>query len=224
MRCPDPYYSEDGITIYHGDCREILPLIAPADLVITDPPYGIGYRSRAMARIHERMAGDGALPLDLIWLSIHKAEAAAYVFCRWDQLPAMPAPRSVIAWVKNDWTIGDTRHEHGRQWEACCFYPKARHQFVKRIPDVISCDKTANEFHLTQKPVPLLKRIIEANAGESILDPFMGSGSTLLAAKECYRKAVGIEIEERYCEIAAIRLAQAVLPLREARCEQQVLL
>jgi site-specific DNA-methyltransferase (adenine-specific) len=136
----------------------------------------------------------------------------------------MPAPRSVIAWVKNNWTVGDTRHEHGRQWEACCFYPKARHQSIKRIPDVILCEKTLNEFHLTQKPVPLLKRIIEANVGESILDPFMGSGSTLLAAKECYRKAVGIEIEERYCEIAAKRLAQAVLPLREVPCEQQALL
>jgi hypothetical protein len=56
MRRPEPYYSENGITIYHGDCREILPLIAPADLVITDPPYGISYRSRSLVRKHDRIA------------------------------------------------------------------------------------------------------------------------------------------------------------------------
>jgi site-specific DNA-methyltransferase (adenine-specific) len=126
-------------------------------------------------------------------------------------LAQMPAPRSVLAWVKNNWSRGDLEHEHGRQWEAICFYPQAGHEFIKRIPDVLRADRTGNELHPTQKPVPLVKKLIEANVGDLILDPFMGSGTTLRAAKDLGRRAIGIEIEEKYCEIAVKRLAQEVL-------------
>jgi site-specific DNA-methyltransferase (adenine-specific) len=204
-----PYYAQDGITIYHGDCQKILPLLEPVDLLLTDPPYGIEYRPKAQK--HDRIVGDDALPVEIIRLAVSKARRGAYVFCRWDQLPAMPSPKSVLAWVKNNWTMGDLEHAHGRQWEACCFYAGPNHEFIKRTPDVVFADRTGNYDHPTEKPVPLLITLIAANVCDTVLDPFMGSGTTLRAAKDLGRRAIGIEIEERYCEIAAKRLSQGVL-------------
>jgi site-specific DNA-methyltransferase (adenine-specific) len=213
MSLPKPYYEEEGITIYHADCREILPYLPKVDLVLTDPPYGISFVSNHRFTKYATITNDDMLPLDLIYLSMNKATHAAYVFCRWDNLPQMPKPKSVLAWVKNNWSMGDLEHEHGRQWEACCFYPKEEHVFIKRIPDVIYANRTGNDLHPTEKPQELLETIILANECRLILDPFMGSGTTLRAAKDLRRKAIGIEIEEKYCEIAARRLAQTVLPL-----------
>ena len=209
-----PYYDDgNGIVIYHGDCREILPHLEPVDLVLTDPPYGMNFVSNHRAVKHAAIANDDALPIDLIWLAMSKAKNAAYFFCRWDNISQMPKPKSVLAWVKNNWSMGDLEHEHGRQWEACCFYPKSGHAFIKRIPDVIMADRTGNGLHPTEKPQELLEHIILANVCDTILDPFMGSGTTLRAAKDLGRKAIGIEIEEKYCEIAVKRLAQEVLAL-----------
>lgn len=185
----------------------------PVDLVLTDPPYGMNFQSNYRYRKWDVIAGDDRLPIETIEGAIAKAIRAAYVFCRWDNLPDLPKPKSVLVWVKNNWSMGDLLHEHGRQWEACCFYPKNGHEFIKRIPDVIFADRTGNEKHPTQKPEPLLTAIIAANIGDTILDPFMGSGTTLRAAKDLGRKAIGIELEEKYCEIAANRLSQEVLAL-----------
>lgn len=208
-----PYYSDGWATIYHGDCLEILPSMGSVDLVVTDPPYGMNFQSNYRTHKHEPIEGDGELPLDLIWLAIGKATRGAYVFCRWDNLQQMPKPKSVLAWVKNNWSMGDLEHEHGRQWEACCFYARRNHEFISRIPDVIHATRTGNNLHPTEKPLSVLQAIIGANVGQVVLDPFMGSGTTLVAAKNLGRKSIGIEIEERYCEIAAQRLSQEVLDL-----------
>ncbi len=82
------------------------------------------------------------------------------------------------------------------------------HEFVRRIPDVIFANRTGNAMHPTEKPVDLLRQIIQANVCGSVFDPFMGSGSTLVAAKELGKTAVGVEIDERYCETAASRCVQ----------------
>ncbi len=206
-----PYFRDDAVVIYHADCRDILPKMPKVDLVLTDPPYGIGFRSNYRQQRHDPITGDSTLPITEIKWAIALAAFAAYVFCRWDNLNAMPFPRSVIAWVKNNWSMGDLEHEHGRQWEAICFYPGWRHSFVKRIPDVIVADRTGNGLHPTEKPLSVLGKLIAANEGTVVLDPFMGSGTTLRAAKDLGRYAVGIEIEEKYCEIAAKRMAQGVL-------------
>jgi len=208
-----PYYDRDGITIYHGDCREVLPTLERVDITLTDPPYGMNFRSNYRLDRYERIRGDGCFDVATITEAIQKATKAAYVFCRWDNLRDMPPPRSVIAWVKNNWSMGDLEHEHGRQWEAICFYPAIEHRFVTRIPDVIRADRTGNELHPTQKPIDLIRKLIAANEGDLILDPFMGSGTTLRAAKDLGRRAIGIELSERWCEVAARRLDQTVLPL-----------
>lgn len=205
-----PYYQEAGITIYQGDCESLLPKLM-GDLVITDPPYGIAFRSNYRIIRHDAITNDETLPHVLINLAIERAFRAAYIFCRWDMLDQMPRPKSLLVWVKNNWSMGDLKHEHGRQWEACAFYPTENHEFISRIPDVLFADRTGNDEHPTEKPVPLLKRIIAANEGDIILDPFMGSGTTLRAAKDLGRRAIGIDIDERYCERAAKRLAQEVL-------------
>jgi site-specific DNA-methyltransferase (adenine-specific) len=205
-----PYYEHAGITIYHGDCREFLPSIDRPHLLIVDPPYGMEYQSNRRAQKHSPIHGDASFPLEIIDLLIDKAMCAAYVFCRWDNLGEIPKPSSVIAWVKNNWTSGDLEHTHGRQWEACCFYAKELHKFTNRIPDVIYCAKTDNELHPTQKPHDLIQRLIGCNVGNTILDPYMGSGTTLVAAKNLGREAIGIEIDERYRETAAKRLSQEV--------------
>jgi len=210
---PKPFYDEDGITLYCGDCREILPGFADKsfDLCLTDPPYGIDFQSNYRLKKHDRIEGDEQLPLMEIADCMRVSSRAVYVFCRWDNLSEMPKPRSVIAWVKNNWSMGDLLHEHGRQWEACCFYPLDGHEFIKRIPDVIHANRTGNDLHPTQKPVNLIQAILAANVGDKILDPFSGSGTTLVAAKQLGRKAVGIEISEKYCEITVKRLSQMEL-------------
>jgi site-specific DNA-methyltransferase (adenine-specific) len=209
-----PYYEHKGIVIYHGDCLDILPDLPKVDLVLTDPPYGIGFQSNYRYQKHPLIKNDGDLPILGINLSISKATNAAYVFCRWDFLEQMPYPKSFIVWIKNNWSMGDLKHEHGRQWEGCCFYPKENHSFIKRVPDVLFANRTGNDLHPTQKPTELFKQLMQCNEGETILDPFMGSGTTLVAAKELGRKAIGVEIEEKYCEIAAKRLSQEVFDLK----------
>lgn len=205
-----PYYSEKGITIYCGDCTE-LGFSTDFDLLVTDPPYGMKFQSNYRIIKHGEIAGDDALPKDALCHWITLAKRAAYVFCRWDNIPEFSGQTSVLAWVKNNWSMGDLQHEHGRQWEAIMFYAKDRHEFNKRIPDVLFDDRTGNDLHPTQKPVSLIKKLIECNVGDLIVDPFMGSGTTLRAAKDLGRRAIGIEIEEKYCEIAAKRLSQEVL-------------
>ena len=209
------YYEEKDpdLKIYHGDCLEIMPLLPKVDLVVTDPPYGMSFQSNYRLIKHSEIDGDDELPVELINMARIKANRASYFFCRWDNLYQMPKPKSVLAWVKNNWSMGDLKHEHGRQWEACCFYAADGHEFNERIPDVIRDDRTGNALHPTQKPVGLFRRIIECNVGEPILDPFLGSGTTLVACKELNRNGIGIEINEKYCEIAKKRLRATCKPL-----------
>lgn len=207
-----PYYSHNGIVIYHGDCREILPSLS-FDLAVCDPQYGMEYVSNYRIVKLAPIAGDSAYPVDVLKSLIFAAPRGVYAFCRWDNLTELPKPKSVLVWVKNNWSAGDLKHEHGRQWEAVCFYPGAEHEFLERTPDVIDCRRVPPSTHPTEKPVALIERLIAPNAAEVILDAFMGTGTTLVAAKNLNRQAIGIEIEERHCETAAQRLSQETLGL-----------
>lgn len=105
--------------------------------------------------------------------------------------------------------MGDLKHEHTRRWEAIAFYPKENHCFTKRPSDVIKCNITKSNIHPTEKPIDLMAQLIQCNVGSIVFDPYMGSGTTLVAAKMLGRQAIGIEYEERHCETAARRLEQS---------------
>ena len=200
-------------TIIEGNCIELLKQYPDKsfDLVITDPPYGMEFQSNYRNKKHAKIEGDDRFPVELIEEFKRIARKAVYVFCRWDNMHELPKPKSVLVWVKDNWSMGDLQHEHGRMWEAIAFYPLEGHEFIKRIPDVLNCARTGNVLHPTEKPVELLKQIIAANVGETILDPFGGSGTTCVAAKHLGRNATCIEISPTYCKTARNRLAQQAL-------------
>ena len=211
-----PYYADEAVCIIHADCREVLPLI-PAqsiDLVLTDPPYGIDYQSarRTEWQRKDKIQGDKEFPLWVLDIPYNKA---MLLFCRWDNLYELPKPKSLIVWDKQRHSMGDLKHEYGRQWEAIAFYPTDNHEFNNRPKDVISvpCIPPGALLHPNEKPISLILSLLVANKGDVILDPFLGSGTTAYCAKKLGRRCIGIEIEERYCEIAAKRCSQMVMNL-----------
>ena len=199
--------------IYCNDCLEVMKELPDKsiDLVLTDPPYGMNFQSNHRKTKHSKIENDDSFPLWIFEEFNRIAKRAVYVFCRWDNLRELPKPTSVLAWIKNNWSMRDLKHEHGRQWEAICFYPQEEHEFIKRIPDVIKANRTGNNLHPTEKPVDLMMQIVQANKGDLILDPFCGSGSTLVACQELHRRFIGIEISPDYVKIARERLKQPPL-------------
>lgn len=215
-----PYYEQDGIAIYHGDCREVLPTLGPVDLLLTDPPYGIRYASGMTG--HD---GGTALPgivgdedTELRDYVLRTVDAPALVFGTWKV--ARPANcRAVLTWDKGDHVgMGDLSLPWKPNTEEIYVlgpgYQGHRGGSVLRFPAPVSWNSTSHgRRHPHEKPVALIEALLTKHPGHVVLDPFAGSGSTLRAAKDLGRRAIGIEIEERYCEIAAKRLQQSVLPL-----------
>jgi len=221
-----PYYDEDGITIYHGDCREILQSIPVVDVCITDPPYG--EETHAGARTGSR--GDRPLvnfqsltSTELISaFSLLRVRRWLVATVEWRHMLSLetdtPGNLSFIrfgVWVKPNGAPQFTGDRPGTGWEAVAILhgpasPMAWNGGGRHA--VWSIPKTEGD-HPTGKPSRLVRDFVNlfSNPGETIIDPFMGSGSTLVAAKNLGRRAIGIEIEERYCEIAAKRLYQKVL-------------
>ena len=211
------YYDDGQIAIYHGDCREILPMLEPVDLVLTDPPYGIGEaagRNKSRSRLAiAKDFGDAAwddtpIAQDLMDCVLAAGSTQIIFGGNYYDLP----PTSC-------WLIWDK--ENGASDFADCEMAwtnmgKATRLLRWRWAGMLQGDMKAKEYrhHPTQKPVPVMRWCIgQAGQADTILDPFMGSGTTLRAAKDLGRKAIGIEIEERYCEVAVQRLAQEVLSL-----------
>lgn len=213
-----PYYSDDAVTIYHGDAREVLPGLA-ADVILTDPPYavGLGYDEyddspRALA----------ALVADVHPLMLAAAPVVALT----------PGVANIHAWPRPRWTLcwrstnaaGSTGYWGFNEWQPVMVYGTDPYLSLGmgRRPDVVSVASSfdsewhalKNEGHPCPKPLGAWKMILVRVCpveGATVLDPFMGSGTTLRAAKDLGRKAIGIELSERYCEIAAKRMAQEVL-------------
>ena len=201
-----PYYSHNGITIYHGDCREILPEIGGVDLVLTDPPYGVGFKYTSYV--------DDEISFQAIRNIIGSLmlEQQMLLFMSMKRLFDMPRPKTIMAWCKP----GSTRiNPMGgfSEWEPILVYGKAKYyNDMIVIPDCVNHNDGGGN-HPCPKPLRLMRQLIDKNLTnpQTILDPFMGSGTTLVAAKQLGRKAIGIELEEKYCEIAAKRLGQEVL-------------
>jgi len=209
-----PYYDKDGITIYHGDCREILPQLDKVDLVLTDPPYGIGE-----AAGKNKSRGLLARPKDYgTWdwdnKPIHQDEIdyiinhARYSIIFGGNYYALPASSCWLVWDKDN--AGTDFADCELAWTNL---PKAVRKLRWRWNGMLQEDMANKEvrFHPTQKPRAVMSWAISLTEAQTILDPFMGSGTTLVAAKMLNRKAIGIEIEEKYCKIAVERLRQQVM-------------
>lgn len=219
----EPYYERDGIVIYCGDCREILPTLDPVDLVLTDPPYGAVNRGSGGLRSLDKGTADivtinppefvGALPEFL----------SAYVWCGTEQVSEYRrafvsggCTTRLCVWEKSNPSPMNGEYFWLSSVEACVFARRSGAPFNTRCASPVWRGPSERHFeHLTPKPEWLMRTLIAAstNAGELVLDPFLGSGTTLRAAKDLGRRAVGIEISERFCEIAAKRLAQQVFDI-----------
>lgn len=205
-----PYYEDDFATIYHGDCREVLPSLT-ADAVLTDPPYGVSLGYDCYDDTPEALV---ALVPEVAPMLLRVAPVVA-VTPGIVNLHLWPQSTWVLAWT---WPhTGSTGKWGFNQWGPVLVYGtdpflsagKGRH------PDVIACSAadTMHSGHPCPKPEQAWERILLRISpfGRSVVDPFMGSGTTLRVAKNLGRKAVGIDLSEAYCEIAAKRLAQEVL-------------
>jgi len=198
----EPYYQDDAVTIYHGDCRALLPSVT-ADVLVTDPPYGIGFAAHPTK--WQRRAGMRPSEWDNVAMDVLPFVQSCASACVWGgNYFNLPPSRGWLVWVKPDAPPSMSSVELAWTSENC----NSRH-----IVRSISATNAERVGHPTQKPLVVMQWSISAMPDGVILDPFMGSGTTLRAAKDLGRKAIGIEIEERYCEIAANRMRQEVLAL-----------
>jgi DNA modification methylase len=200
-------------TLYLGDCKEILPKLQLSDIgtMITDPPYGMSFQSNYRLNKHEKIQNDTTAELAkfVIDWGLNNLKHSIYAFGRWDNLLDYPKPKSLITWVKNNWSMGDLEHEHARQTEVAFFYALSKHNFPKKRPtDVVIFSRTNNENHPTEKPVGLMQKFIEWTEG-CVFDPFMGSGTTGVAAMKMNRQFIGIEINQKYFDIACKRIEES---------------
>ena len=207
-----PYYEDGSVTIYHGDCREVLPAIdvSDVDLLLADPPYGMNYQHGArkggalLGFDGEAVVGDDkpfdptpflGFPNIILWGANHYADK-------------LPPSRGWLVWDKRGGITPNDQSDCELAWTN--FSGTARLFFRYWNGGGIGEER----YHPTQKALGLIRWCIElAPATRTVLDPYMGSGTTLRAAKDLGRHAIGIEIEERYCEIAAKRLSQETLGL-----------
>ena len=218
------YFQHNGIRIFHDDCLRVLPDL-PAesiDLCLVDPPYLVGYRGRwdGDRRI---IVGDE----DPAWLApafseifrVMKKDTFCVSFYGWPHADVFVGLWkkigfrlvSHLAFVKNVWGLGRfTRGQHETAYLLAKGHPSIPEN---AISDTIEWEREQDAFHPNQKPVTALYPLVAAFAPEQgvVLDPFMGSGSSLRAAKDFGLAAIGIEIEERYCRYAANRMAQEIL-------------
>ncbi len=195
-------------TLYCGDCMEIIPTLGNVEAVVTDPPYGMDFVSNYRITKHKAIANDRSVGF-LQWASELSCAHSKYIWMRWDNLKDVVQPKSLVTWIKNNHSMGDLEHEHGRKTEVCAFYPGPSHFFPNGRPvDIVYGTRTGNALHPTQKPVDLMRNVIEWTAG-TVVDPFMGSGTTGVACAKMGRKFIGIELDPDYFEIACDRIRKA---------------
>lgn len=207
----EPFYQDDLVTIYHSDCREHPGVLAQADVMVTDPPYGYGYASNArgaaawkgdaIANDQDVSARDDILDA---W-----GERPALVFGSWKR-PRPAATRELLIWHKVGLGgMGDL----SIPWK-----PMAEEIYVlgsgfegRRTTNVLDFANVGTvamgREHPNEKPVPLMRELIGKCPPGTIIDPFMGSGSTLVAAQQLGRRCIGFDVEEKWCRVARDRVA-----------------
>lgn len=226
-----PYFSDGTVALYHGDCLEFLEWLA-ADVLVTDPPYGTqfttgnpkgGYGRRQNAAGNSRHASSRNVGVEGFTIandSDTRVRDAA--LASWGERPAlvfgsprMSDPPIAVA----DRLVWDKKRPgmNGGPW-------RYRHESIYVTAGFVRTDDAAVSIveawpdqsdHIHAKPIALMLRLVAAAPAGVIADPFAGSGSTLVAASRLGRRAIGVEVEERYCEVAALRLSQGVLTFEE---------
>jgi len=239
---PNPYYTDDFVTLYHGDCFDILHDLSGVGAVITDPPYSSGgaFRGdRAQATTTKyvnsdtyayrpEFAGDNRdqrsfMAWATLWLNAARnaSEPGAVLvsFIDWRNLPVLTDAVQAGGWVWRNlgtWWKPGVRMQKGRFSSSAEYVVYATNGPVidggGSPQNVVSCKIDGDRDHIAQKPEPVMLWALQVVPPAAlILDPFMGSGTTLVTAKQLGFRSIGIEVDERYCEIAAKRLAQDVL-------------
>ena len=207
-----PYYADDKVTLYHGDCLEHPEWWTGADVLVTDPPYGLDYESGWPASFPRRVTNDATPAVRDAAIALWGARPAL-VFGSWRVAKPARTAQTLI-WDKGDDPgMGDLSLPWGSFWEeiyvlGAGFSGTRRNGILRGW----RCPKS-NRDHPTPKPLGLMEHLLDRCPPGTVADPFAGSGSTLVAAKALGRRAIGVELEERYCEIAARRLSQEVLDL-----------
>ena len=223
-----PYFQDEQATIYHGDALEILPQLSEGfDLVVADPPYTTGIASFGET---SKSSGWGDIMnsahFNAHWLRecrrlLDNRQGAAWVFNSWRSLPILARASFEIEWAITSLLVWDKEWigPGGPQglrpsYELAALFACKEFALKNRgLPDIWR-HKWASvkpNGHPAEKPVSLLAKMIRESGSKRVLDPFMGSGSTLAAAKQEGAQVVGCEIEERWCEVAARRLQQGIL-------------
>ena len=214
------------IKLYLGDCLEVMRDMPDnsVDAVVTDPPYGIGYVSNMRKKSFGVMQSDDIT--NAAWLifmvRLLKDTGAIYCFSRWDVLGVWKSlfeffglsVKNCIVWDKGLFGMGDLEGAFAPTHEMILFASRGRHILRgKRAADIIKINRVGSKRdHPTEKPVELMRELIlkSTNPGDTMLDPFMGSGTTIIAAIQTGRNAIGIEIDERYFAIAQRRIKDAL--------------
>lgn len=220
-----PYYEDDQVTLYHGDCLEVTEWLT-ADVLVTDPPYGIAHATRET--YGGNMNGKGAVSQKNVIANDEDTDTRDKVLERWGTKPfivfgswRIPRPDpidSLLIWHKAGMPPGPTTAAFMTQHEE--IYVKGK-GFRKSAPPLRSVITTKEHRptavmeigHPTPKPIGLMETLVDRCDQGVIADPFAGSGATLIAARNLGRKAIGIEYEERYCELIAKRLSQQAFDL-----------
>jgi len=240
---PQMYYEKNGITIYHGDCRRILPLMQ-FDLLLSDPPYGVTQQEwdnvdsvfemvtlapLAVFTTGERLLATliNAMPKRYrhvwVWDRVNhntdflnagrrpmRSHELIAVFSKEAQYKFTPVMRPGCHKVRQTQAVSNGNGSYGNK-KPEQGYGTVKTELHPRSIIAFPGSKSNSQLHPTEKPVPLYEYLIQTYPAELTVDPWMGSGTTLIAARNCGRRCVGIEMEERYCEIAAKRLDQGVL-------------
>lgn len=268
-----PYYSESGIEIYHGDCREILPCLPKVDLVLTSPPYddlrlyggqvfefqrcatpiagALGAGSVMVWVVGDQVIDGGesgtsfkqALEFQRLGLRIHDTMIYDKGKCVYpDPLRYGQSFEFMFVFSNGEPKTVNRIKDRVNRWGGTKSYAapteRQRDGTLKQRKKQITVGEIGYRFNIwqyasgfgneevTEHPAPFPRRLASdhirswSNGADLVLDPFMGSGTTLRAAKDLGRRAIGIEIEEKYCEIAANRLRQEVLKFEGVQHER----
>lgn len=200
------YFQDEFVTLYHGDCLEETAWLS-ADVLVTDPPYGMAYQSGR--RKQKAIVGDQSLNVRDEALRLW-GDKPALVFGTWKQ-PRPDGVRQLIVWDKRGgagfsgdlnmpWAdITEEIYVLGHGWQG------RRRPAIYSVPTLPAANRPD---HPTPKPVPLMGHLLECVPDGVIADPFSGSGATLLAARNAGKRVIGVEFDEEYCELMAMRLSQ----------------